>query len=120
LSFRRPSLLPNRDPRGQEAQDVLVQPQLPLEFLDRRGLGGHLQDGVRPLTLLADVVRQTALPPVFQLDDLGPERLDLVGKLREQRGDFLVAGTSVDDEKNFVRPQNESPPRASGFQNRSA
>jgi hypothetical protein len=110
LSFRRPSLLPNGNPRRQEAQHAFVQPQLPLELLDHRGLGRHFQHGVRTFPLLADVVRQTALPPVFQLDDLGPDRLDLVAELREQRRDFFVGGTGISDEENFVRPQNDSPP----------
>ena len=94
---------------------MLVEAKLALEFLDRRGLGGHLEHGVRPFPLLSDVVRQTALPPVFQLDDLGPDRLDLVGELREQRRDFFVGGTRIDDDENFVRPQNESPPGPLGI-----
>src|SRR5262249_2940103 len=73
-------------------------------------------DGIRPFPLLADVVRQTALPPVFQLDDLSPDRLDLVAELREQGRDFLIGGTRIGDDQYLVRPQNDSPPRALGIE----
>src|SRR5439155_6659740 len=85
-----------------------------------RGLGRDLQHGVCSLTLLAGVIRQAALPPVLHLDDLGTERRDLLGELGEQGRDFFVARTRIDDHENFIRPQNESPPRAAVTSVRSA
>src|SRR5205807_7131429 len=58
-------LLTDRNPGPQKAQDALVQLELALELLDHRGLGGNVQHGIGSLTLLVDVVREPALPPVL-------------------------------------------------------
>src|SRR2546422_11478560 len=84
--FRGPSFLSEWGSRREEAQHALVEAELPFELLHHRRLGRDLEDRVRPLPLLADVVREPALPPVIDLTDLGAECLDLLAELRQQRG----------------------------------
>src|SRR5207249_8245162 len=112
-SFRRPSLLTDRDSRREEAQHALVEAELPFELLHHRRLGRDLEDRVRPLPLLADVVREPALPPVVDLTDLGAECLELLAELRQQRGDLLVRRPWVDDHQNLVWSQLSHPPELS-------
>jgi len=97
LSLGRPYPLPDWNPRTEKAQHVVVQPQLTLELLDHRGFGQHLEHGVRAFPLLARVVRQPALPPVLDFGDFDAKSLEGVPELRQQRSDFLVGGTRIDD-----------------------
>ena len=114
MSFGRPSLLPDRNPSAEKAQDVVVQPKLALELLHHRRLGQHLENRVGTLALLPGVVCQPALPPVLDLGDVGAEPFEGLSELRQQRGNFLVGRTRINDYENFIRPQNNSPPWAFG------
>src|SRR5207253_9884246 len=105
LSFGRPSLLADRNPRADETQHVLVEAHLALEFLHPGGLGRNIKDRVRPFALLADVVREPALSPVVDFGDIGAERLELFAELFEQRGDFLLGRARTDDHEDFIRSQ---------------
>src|SRR3989449_10587971 len=105
LSFRRPSLLGHRNRCAYQAQPVLVEAHLTLEFLHHGGLGRNLEDRVRAFPLLLDVVREPALSPVIDFGDLGAERRELRAELLQHRGHFLIGRTRIDDHEDFVRSQ---------------
>src|SRR5258706_12527211 len=83
------------DPLGPQPR--LVEPQLPVQLRD--GLRCRLQvdDGVDPLGLLVDLVREAAPPPDVDLLHRAARRTDHVFQARVNgRGDVAFVETSVE------------------------
>src|SRR5688500_12595191 len=84
------------------AQDRLVQRELAVELLDRRGLGRQLDDGVDALGVLLDLVRHPAPTPHVERLDRATVLADHVEVLVERRLDGALVETRVEDDHHFI------------------
>src|SRR5689334_10367045 len=84
------------------AQDRLVQRELAVELLDRRGLGRQVDDGVDALGVLLDLVRHPATTPHVDGLDRAAVLADHVEVLVERRLDGALVETRVEDDHHFI------------------
>src|SRR5689334_20699768 len=84
------------------AQDRLVQRELPVELLDRRGLRRQVDDGVDALGVLLDLVRHPATTPHVDGLDRAAVLADHVEVLVERRLDGALVETRVEDDHHFI------------------
>src|SRR5215218_8437941 len=89
-------------PQQLGAQHGLVQPQLTVQLLRDRGLGGHVDHGVDALGLLVDVVRQAAPTPDIDLLHRAAALADDVEELVEARRDGALLEIGVEDHHELV------------------
>src|SRR3954447_15180179 len=79
-----------------------VEAELAIELLDRRRLGGEIDDRVDALGVLADLVGQAAPPPHVDVLDAAAVLADDVEVLVERRLDRPLLEARVEDDHHFI------------------
>ncbi len=87
---------------GEVADDVVEHAQVALGFLDDAGLRQVEPVQVDALALLGDLVREAALAPVIDLDDLAAHRLDHSLDFGVDLGDAFVRRVGPQDVDRLV------------------
>src|SRR3712207_3958422 len=90
------------------AEDRLVEPELAVELLDRRGLRTQVDDRVDAFVVLVDLVGQATLGPDVDALDLSAVLTDDVEVGVEGRGDGALVEAGVEDDHHFVGAQGRS------------